>query len=78
MDPQYLLGGACFLIIGLAFIIFNKSIGKIAWLGMPSVHEVLTGYDREKRFYSRARFTRFLGIVFACVGIVLILYYFIA
>ncbi len=65
------------MIIGLAFIIFNKSIGKIAWLGMPSVHEVLTEYDREKRFYSRARFTRFLGIVFACAGFVQILYYFI-
>lgn len=78
MDPQYLLGGVCFLIIGLVFSIFYKSIGKIAWLGMPSVSEMVTGYDREKRFYNRARFTRFMGIVFACVGIVLILYYFIA
>ena len=78
MNTQYLLGGICFLIIGLAFIIFNKRIGKIAWLGMPSVYEALTGYDKEKRFYDRARATKFLGIVFACAGFVQIVYYFIS
>lgn len=77
MNSQYLLGGILFMIIGLAFIIFNKSIGKIVWLGMPSVDEVLTGYDKEKRFSNRVRFTRLLGIVFACAGFVQILYYLI-
>mgnify|MGYP001567709178 len=70
---EKLFAGMFFLIIGALAIVFNNFFGKIAWLGMPSVEELIKGENKERRYYYRARLVRFLGAGFAVVGGILII-----
>ena len=70
---EKLFAGVFFLVVGATAIALNKFFGRIAWMGMPSIEELIKGENKEKRYYARARFIRFLGIGFAVVGGILII-----
>lgn len=70
---EKLFAGIFFIIVGAMAIAFNKFFGKIAWMGMSSAYELIKGEDKERRYYNRARFIRFLGAGFAVAGGVLII-----
>lgn len=70
---EKLFAGVFFLLVGAMAIAFNKFFGKMVWLGMPSVGELIKGENKERRYHDRARFIRFLGVGFTVAGGVLII-----
>lgn len=69
MEEKFIVGIVT-LVFGILLTVFNKFFGRIWWLGMPSVQEIVTKTDKEKRYEARAALTRVIGIIFIITGLI--------